>query len=175
MSIECVSLSVDFIVPFPRDSKTLAIGYTENIFSKFKTQSVIAFLLLLRVHQGSEFGRDSMWKKCAIFCTDSLQRCWQLLFSRILGFCLHSSHITGMWESVLFFFFLYFFLFGKSKGDMMVWITTVGILNPRRTQAATWCHWFLYTGFVFVEAVLLSPEAFSVHARHRRNSEEKNH
>lgn len=50
-----------------------------------------------------------MWKKCTTFCTDSLQRCWQLLSSRILGFCLHSSHITGMWKSVLFFFFLSLF------------------------------------------------------------------
>lgn len=24
----------------------------------------------------------------------------------VLGFCLHSSHITGMWKGVLFFFFL---------------------------------------------------------------------
>lgn len=29
-----------------------------------------------------------------------------------LGFCLHSSHITGMWKGVLF--------FGKSKGNIIL-------------------------------------------------------
>lgn len=32
-----------------------------------------------------------------------------VIYQQNLGFCLHSSHITGMWKGVLF--------FGKRKGD----------------------------------------------------------
>lgn len=70
------------------------------------------------------------------------------IFTSRMWVCLHSSHITAMWEAML--------LFGKSKKDILMWITTSDMLNPcTATKAATSRHWFLYIGSVSVEVVLL--------------------
>lgn len=57
----------------------------------FKVQdTVITLCERWSVHQGSEVGKDS------------LRSCWSS-YQQNLEFCLHSSHITGMWKGVLFF------------------------------------------------------------------------
>lgn len=102
----------------------MAIGYTENIFSKFKTQSVSVFAVM-----GDLYTKAQSLVK--IPCGKSAQYSAQIAYKgagsyspAVLGFCLHSSHITGMWKGVLFFFsfslYYFVFLFGKSKGDMVM-------------------------------------------------------
>lgn len=80
------------------------------------------------VHQGSEVGKDRfhMWKKCKYPAQIAYKAAGTVIHQQHLGFCLHSSHITGMWKGVLF--------FGKSKGDILMWITMLGMLNPCRTR-----------------------------------------
>lgn len=81
-----------------------------------------------RYTKGSEVGKDwfRMWKKCKFPAQIAYKAAGTFTHQQNLGFCLHSSHITGMWKGVLF--------FGKSKGDIiLMWITVLGMLKPSRT------------------------------------------
>lgn len=53
-----------------------------------------------------------MWKKCKYPAQIAYKVAGTIIHQQNLGFCLHSSHITGMWKGVLF--------FGKSKGDILM-------------------------------------------------------
>lgn len=44
-----------------------------------------------------------MWKKCKFPAQIAYKAAGTFSHQQNLGFCLHSSHITGMWKGVLFF------------------------------------------------------------------------